>query len=343
MKKLKWGVIGCGGIADRQTIPGLMFAENAVLNAVMDLNYELAKDVSSKYGNPAVCRTVEELLSSDVDAVYIATPVFCHKEQAIAAIAAGKHVLIEKPVALNTDDVREISGFAKEKNVKISVGMMMRFHTYHQHVKAIIDEGKLGQIILARAKFSCWYPKIENCWRQQKELGGGGALMDLGVHCIDLLQYIIGKKTLSVAANCRNMTFGYEVDDTAAVFLNMESGISGYVDVNFNIPDAASQSRVEIYGTKGSIIADGTLSQLEEGNLKVSLSEDGDGVTKQGKIMSYSPDKPNGNMYTKEIESFSNAILNDTEPEVSIDDAIHVQEIVDAAYESAEKLTFVSI
>jgi len=320
-----------------------MLAENAVLTAVMDLNYDLAKEVSAKYGNPTVCKDEFELLSMDIDAVYIATPVFCHKKQALEAIAAGKHVLVEKPVALNAEDAREICDFAKKRNVKIGVGMMMRFHTYHQHIKAIIDEGKLGQLVSARAKFSCWYPKIENCWRQQKELGGGGALMDLGVHCIDLLQYLIGKKTLSVAANCSNMTFGYEVDDTASVFLNMEDGISGYVDVNFNIPDAASQSRVEIYGTKGSIIADGTLSQLEEGNVKISVSEDGDGVTRQGKIVSYSPDKPNGNMYTKEIESFSHAILSDSEPEVGIYDAIHVQKIAEAAYESSEKQTFVGV
>ena len=86
MKKIKWGVIGCGGIADRRTIPGMLKAENTALVAVMDQNISLSKAIGEKYNVACVCESVAELLKQDIDAVYIATPVFCHKEQAIAAM-----------------------------------------------------------------------------------------------------------------------------------------------------------------------------------------------------------------------------------------------------------------
>ena len=148
MNKIKWGVIGCGGIADRRTIPGLIKAENATLVAVMDTNYSLAKQVGEKYNVSSVYDNAEELLNDkEVDAVYIATPVFCHKEQAMAAICAGKHVLVEKPIALTVEEAKEIADLADKNNVKISVGLMMRFHTYHQKIKELIAEGKIDILI----------------------------------------------------------------------------------------------------------------------------------------------------------------------------------------------------
>lgn len=259
MSKVRWGVIGCGGIADRRTIPGMLMAENAELVAIMDVNASVAAKVGEKYEISQVCETVEELLRKDIEAVYIATPVFCHKEQAMMALRAGKHVLIEKPVGMSSREAYELRDIAQEKHVKLGVAMMMRFHTHHYAVKQLIAEGKLGDIVSMRAQFSCWYPEMEGSWRQNKKLGGGGALMDLGVHCIDLLQYITDTKVCGVTALCETITFGYEVDDSASLLLKMNNGAHAYVDVNFNIPDSAAQSRLEIYGTKGSIIADGTL------------------------------------------------------------------------------------
>ena len=337
MKKVKWGVIGCGGIADRRTIPGLVLAENAELVIVMDRNTELAAKVGEKYEVPFT-DSVEELLSSDIDAVYIATPVFCHRDQAMQAMRAGKHVLIEKPVGMTSEEAKELREIAKEENVKLGVGMMMRFHTHHQIIKDMIAEGKLGDIVSMRAQFSCWYPEIEGSWRQVKKLGGGGALMDLGVHCLDLLQYITGTKAVGVTAICDTQTFKYEVDDSASLLLKMDNGAHAYVDVNFNIPDNAAMSRMEIYGTKGSVITDGTLGQEEVGNSKVSLVEETgyDAMQNRGGDNFYNLEPASGNMYTKEIESFSASLLEGTEPIAKVDDAIFVQEIAEAAYKSTE-------
>lgn len=344
MKKVKWGVIGCGGIADRRTIPGLLLAKNAELVIVMDTNAELAAKVGEKC-KVAYTVNMDEVLAADIDAVYIATPVFCHKEQAEKAMRAGKNVLIEKPVGMTAAEAKELREIAKAENVRLGVGMMMRFHTHHQNIKQIIADGKIGDIVSMRAQFSCWYPEIAGSWRQIKKLGGGGALMDLGVHCLDLLQYVTGTKAVGVTAICDTQTFTYEVDDSASLLLKMDNGAHAYVDVNFNIPDNAAVSRMEIYGTKGSVICDGTLAQEEVGTTKVAFTEltGYDAMQNRGSDNFFHMEPAFGNMYTKEVESFSASLLDGTEPLAKVDDAIFVQEIAEAAYKSTEDGKFITL
>ncbi len=334
--KIKWGVIGCGGIADRRTIPGMMLSENAELVAVMDINKELAESVREKYNAKYSFDTVEDLLSLDeVQAIYIGTPVFCHKEQAITCAKAKKHILLEKPMALSTDDAEEIALCCKEEGVKLGVGLMMRFHSYHKEMKKLIDEGKLGNIVSMRAQLTCWYPEIPGHWGQIKDRSGGGALMDMGIHCIDLLQYISGLKAKEVTGFTHTQTFTYDIDDTAVVLLKMNNGATAIVDANYNIPDDAAKCKLEIYGTKGSIFAQGTIGQIEGGEVSVILTDDSLGYNAQQErteAKSITLNVELGNMYEKEITSFSNAIINDTEPEVSAEDAIFVQKIIETAY-----------
>lgn len=346
MKKIKWGVIGCGGIADRRTIPGLVLADNAELVAVMDINMELAKKVGEKYNVSAVYDNIDDLLSNDeVEVVYIATPVFLHKEQSIAALKAGKHVLVEKPVGLTVAEGNEIAELAKSKNLKVSVGLMMRYHTYHQQIKELISSGKIGDIVSMRAQFTCWFPESDKAWSQSKKMSGGGSLMDLGVHCIDLLLYLSSLKACIVSGMCETMTFSYEVEDSASVLIKMENGAKAYVDVNFNIPDDASESRLEFFGTRGSIIANGTMAQEEVGTVKVTESnqEGYDAMQERTELNSYILEGDLGNMYTKEIEAFSDALLNNKTPVINIDEAIFVQKIIEAAYESSASGKFINL
>lgn len=347
MRKVKWGVIGCGGIADRRTIPGMMLANNAELVAVMDANMDAAKKVKEKYNATYAFDTVEELLAlEEIEAVYIASPVFCHKEQALAAAKAKKHILLEKPMALTSQDSEEILEACEQAGVKVGVGLMMRFHSYHQKMKELISEGKLGEIVSMRAQLTCWYPEIEGNWRQNKKLSGGGALMDMGIHCIDLLQYISGLQAKEVAGFAGNQTFQYNADDSASVVMKMKNGAFAYVDANFNIPDAAAKCKLEFYGTKGSIMAEGTISQVEGGNVEVFISDDAlgyDAAQDRVDVKSIELDVEFGNMYTKEIESFSNAVINDTTPEITAKDGIVVQKIVEGAYRASERKTYTDL
>lgn len=334
--KIKWGVIGCGGIAYRRTIPGMMLSENSELVAVMDTNFEVANKVKDEFGAKYAFATVEEVLAlEEVDAVYIATPVFCHKEQAMKAAKAGKHILLEKPMGLSVAESKEIADFCKAQGVKLGVGLMMRFSAYHQKMKELIAAGTLGDIVSMRGQLTCWYPEIPNNWRQDKARSGGGALMDMGIHCIDLLQYISGTQAKTVSCFAGNQTFAYSAEDSAALLMQMDNGATAFVDANFNIPDNAAKCRLEFYGTKGSILAEGTISQVESGKIELITSDDTAGYNAQqnrDEDDAVDVNVVTGNMYEKEISSFANAILNNTEPEITAEDAILVQTVVEQAY-----------
>ena len=340
MCKVKWGVIGAGGIADRRTIPGMLPAKNAELIAVMDTNMEATKALAKKHGAAFAYDSVDVLLKNpDVNAVYIASPVACHFEQAKKAALAGKHILLEKPLALTIAEGEELVELCKSKNVLFAAGLMMRFHAYHIKAKQLVSEGVLGDIVSARAQLTCWYPDMEGSWRQSFAQSGGGALMDMGVHCIDLLQYIIGDRVSAVSALVGTKTFKYEVEDSATVLMKFQNGTYATVDSNFNIPDNSAECRLEIYGTKGSILASGTISQVEGGSFRLLLSEDAEysaiqdrSATGETKVT-----VTFGNMYTKEIESFGESILNGTPVEVPASDALQVQKIVESAYKSAKE------
>ena len=141
MKKVRWGVIGAGGIAQRRTIPGMMQCENAELVAVMEITPELAESCRAKWNCKKAYTSAEELLNDpEIDAVYIASPVFLHAQQAMAAADAGKHILIEKPLAMTAAEGQEVVEHCKEKGVLIAAGFMMRFGACIQAMKKAIAE-----------------------------------------------------------------------------------------------------------------------------------------------------------------------------------------------------------
>ena len=148
MKKLRWGVIGAGGIADRRTIPGMMLANNAELIAVMEINMELAEKLRAKWNAKRAYDNEADLLADpEIDAVYIASPVGLHARQAKMAADAGKHILIEKPLAMTSEEGQEVIDYCEKKGVKIAAGLMMRFGSYVQAMKKAVAEGKIGKAV----------------------------------------------------------------------------------------------------------------------------------------------------------------------------------------------------
>lgn len=344
-KKIKWGVIGSGRIAERRTIPGILEAKNALLSMIMDTNGENVERLGKQLG-VAYTTDIDKLLASDVEAVYIATPVFCHKEHAIKAARAKKHILLEKPMGMTTEEADEIIRVCEEEGVKIAIGFMMRYHAHHAQAKQLIADGVIGDLVSMRGQFCSWYPKMPNAWRQTKAMSGGGALMDLGVHCIDLLQYISGQKITRLSGLCSNLTFDYEIDDSASVLFQTEKGTHGYVDANFNVRDDVSDTKLEFYGTKGSIVCYGTVSQEEIGKTKVSITLKGQGYDinhEKGEQEVYELTHVKESLYKKEVESFGDSILNGTPVQVPATDGAYVQKICEATYESSEKGIWISL
>ncbi len=306
----------------------------------MDTDFDIAQRVKNEFSAKYAFSVEDELLALDeIDAVYIATPVFCHKDQVKKAADAGKHIFLEKPMGLTVNESLEIAEYCRTNGVKLGVGLMMRFSAYHQRMRELIFEGAIGNVVSMRAQLTCMYPEIPNSWRQDKNKSGGGALMDMGIHCIDLLQFISGTSTNDVSAYIQNQTFNYNVEDSAAVLLKMDNGATAFVDTNFNIPDSAARCRLEFYGTKGSILAEGTIGQTDSGKMYICSEADVqvyDAKQNRGNDTFYEVAVECGNMYEKEITAFSAAILNDCEPTVGAKDAIFVQRIIEGAYESAK-------
>ncbi len=336
MKKIKWGIIGAGGIADRRAIPALLEDGNNEIVAVSDKVLGVAQAVAEKYGVKKYFTDEEELLKTvQCDAVYIATPVFCHKEQALLALKYGANVFMEKPIALNEKDGKEILDAFRAAGKQITIGYMMGFHNLHVKTSELIKEGKLGGVNLFKMQFSCWYPEIAGAWRQKKELGGGGCIMDLAVHCMELFMNITGEDIEKAKAFFATKTFKYEVEDTAVITFKSESGILGHIDVNFNVPDSCAPSRLEVYGTDGSVFAEGTLGQEEVGKLRFLYAPQGGYEAQQIRTVT-KPKTYYGkgtNIYTKQFKAF-NAILESGKPNyTNAERALRIQAICDKLYE----------
>ena len=335
--KIRWGVIGSGGIARRRTIPeGIAKASNARLSAVFDQDPKANAEVAKQFKATPVAG-LDELLAKEIDAVYIATPAHLHYDHVKACAEAGKHVFCEKPLGMTVAQAQEMIALCDRAGIMLGCAFMMRFVAQHQEALKLIEQGRLGQLVYARAQLSCWYPPLENAWRQDPTTGGGGALMDMGGHCIDLLEMLLGN-VVKVICFINNTIHDYRSEDSAVATLFFENGAMGTVDTFLCIPDAGSKNVLEIYGSKGSILAQGTIGQGPAGRM-VAFLEGDDGAydaqqtraADQGMVIDPKP----VNTYQAEIEEFSKAILEDRQPLIDGQLGLRSQKILAACYESA--------
>jgi predicted dehydrogenase len=335
--RVRWGVIGSGGIARRRTIPeGVVQANNAVLSAVFDTDRKANVEVARQFhATPAV--SLDELLDENLDAIYVATPAHLHYDHVRACAEAGKHVLCEKPLGMTVAQAQEMIEVCDRHNVKLGCAFMMRFVAQHQEALRLIQQGRLGRPVYARAQLSCWYPPMKGAWRQDPATGGGGSLMDMGGHCIDLLEMFFGKVS-SATCVIRNTIHDYRCEDSAVVTLVFENGALGTIDTFFCIPDAGSKNALELYGSKGSILAQGTIGQSPAGQMVAFLEGDDcayDAQQSRTGNQGLAVDPPPVNTYQAEIEEFSRAILEDRQPSIGGHLGLRSQKILAACYESA--------
>ena len=331
--------MGACGIARRRTIPeGILPAANAGLVAVMDVNEASVKEVADEFGAKPFTDIEGVLNDPGVDAVYIATPNSLHRDLAIAAAGAGKHVLCEKPLANRSADIREMIAACEKANVLLGVGFMMRFNVYHRKIREMLQDGTLGVPVLVRGQMTCWYPPIDGAWRQVPEGSGGGAMADMGSHVVDVIEMLLGR-TKRVTAHACNRVHDYPVEDTCVAILESESGAVGVVDASFGIPDEASEFVLEVYGSSGAVKGKYTLSQGSGGSVRACL------LAKSGAYDAQQAVEVKGgfapleleieNTYKAEIEGFSRAILDGTPAPVSGQDGLWNHLVIEAIYESA--------
>ena len=336
--KLNIGVIGAGGIARRRTIPGMLRARNCRLVAVMDpVGVE---QVAAEFGVGAAYTSEEQLLADpNVKAVYIASPVHCHARQIEMAAAAGKHILCEKPLTLDVASTRTAVEACRRHGVFLQEGYMMKFHGAHRLIKELIDQGRLGKIVYLRAQLSCWYPPIAGAWRQDPATGGGGALIDMATHLYDLLSYFAGP-VVDITARCGNLVHNYRSEDSSTTLLQFASGAQATVDCFYCIPDEASRTRLEIYGSQGAVLTEGTIGQGSRGKVEAIFGL-GDApydptqakdVQRRFRRLPFKTVNP----YTAECQYFAACVLEGRQPELNgPDNALYIAELTERAYRSA--------
>lgn len=253
---IRWGMIGCGSVTEVKSGPGFYKANNSVLLAVTSRRPETARSFAARHGIGKVYETTEGLLADpDIDIVYIATPPASHKEIALLAARAGKHVYVEKPMAMNATECREIVDACAAAGVRLFVAFYRRAQPRFAQVKTWIDDGAIGEPRCVRvAQFQ--QPAAEELspdtlpWRVRPELAGGGKFLDMGVHVIDILDYWFGPiaEVHGIAANRGGL---YDAEDTVTASWRHAGGVQG--DGAWCYVCAHDEDRIEIIGSRGRI------------------------------------------------------------------------------------------
>jgi len=255
-RKLKWGVAGCGRYAEFTFIPTVMQLRKSVINSVFSNNEGRGKTVAEKYGIEGVYSSYDDFLKSDINAVYVSSSNNDHYEQVIKAARAGKHVLCEKPIAMNSVEAAEMVKVCKDNNVKFAVNYVHRFHPLITKAKELINSEIFGKIVSVNVNFNINYPPDAN-FRFNKQLSGGGALRDLGTHMIDLLRYFGGEIDFITGA-VDNIVYKSEVEDFAIGIVKFIE--SGYGSFNVSYNNKKGFNRIEILGHKGAIGIDNLIA-----------------------------------------------------------------------------------
>ena len=344
---INWGLIGCGRIANNRVIPeGILDAKNSSLIGVSDVIEDRAKSTANEFNAKKFCNNKELLEDNSIDAIYIATPPSSHSEIAVLAAKYGKNVLTQKPIGLDAKQALEMLEACKNNNVKLGVGYMMRFHGAHQKIQSLIKEGIIGTPLGIRIRYSVWSPptKPENevdeygSWIHEPEISGGGPMMDMGVHAIDLMLMFFGK-IKTVASFCDTLLHDYRVEDTATCLFKFENGAQGILETYMSVPNFNGRRIIEIYGSEAVLVAENTIFQLPSGDLFLYKKKDNGFENSTPEKITYEQD----NMYLKEIELFSNAIINNINPPIDGSDGYHVQSVVDAVFKSSKEKQYIEI
>ncbi|MFA6469355.1 MAG: Gfo/Idh/MocA family oxidoreductase, partial [Bacteroidota bacterium] len=189
MKKVRYGIIGFGAFAERAILPAIRAAHNAEVVAVQKRSMDAARQKSQEHGIPHYFDSAEKLLASnDIDAVFIVSANSEHYRETLAAAKAGKHVLVEKPMAVSATQAKEMIRACNTAGVKLMVGHMLRFSPLIRRMKEIVQTGMIGEIIAAQSHFIYDVSMSKRHWVLQQEAAGGGPLFDIGIHCLDTIR-----------------------------------------------------------------------------------------------------------------------------------------------------------
>ncbi len=339
---LKWGILGAARVNER-LLPAIVEASNSQLVAIASRRAGAAKTTLDKYAPSAqnvTCYDVLDALINDknVEAIYCPMANEEHAEWALKCIAAGKHILIEKPMAIRVQDIDAIEVAAKKAGVKVMEGFMYRFHPQHAKVRELIDTGLIGDVLSCRASFSFLMPPARMYRINRPMSQGGGALWDIGPYAIHALRWCFGGnkaplEPISVIAQAKLNEHGADTVMSGVLDFGQDAqgrARYGHFDISF---ERARKAEYEIIGDKGAIKchnmwaypSDDPVISWEAGGKSETLT------------------LPKANHFNLEIEHFSHCVLNDKAAFLTFADALNNCKTLAAAMQASLKGTLIKI
>jgi len=266
------------------------------------------------------------IAEEDLDGVSICTFSSTHKEIAIEALNKGVNVFCEKPLAVSTDEAKEMVQAAHNNEVLLMTAFKFRFVDEVLRARQLISQGRIGRIIMFRNMFG-GAADMSKKWFSKKEISGGGVLIDNGVHAVDLFRFLFGE-VKNVSARIATFIQDIEVEDTARVLIEMENGALGNTDLSWSIP-IPQDCYLEIYGSEGSIMIGSNSVRYQTERSK--------------KWIEVRKNKESLDPFSKEVNHFIECIQDKESPIVDGVDGLRALEIIEAAYESANQKSWTKV
>ena len=330
---VRWGVAGFGWVARDFTLPAMRAAGHA-LAAVCDPDPGARRHARGL--GAAAYETVEELAADPaVEAVYVATPNHLHRPMVEALARAGKAVLCEKPLAHTLADAAAMIGAVERAGVLYGTAFDQRHHPAHVALRDAIRAGALGRVTAVRIVYACWLGADwaagsgRDNWRVEAGKAGGGALMDLAPHGLDLVDFLLDEPLVRVAALTQARVQDYAVDDGAALIGATGSGVLAQLHVAYNCPEGLPRRRLDVLGTRGQIVAENTMGQDPGGTLTFT-----EGAAGAASPVPFDADL---SPFLVQVRAFAHALRSGESSGFSGARDLGTMRLLDAAYRSAAR------
>lgn len=320
----RWGMIGASTIAREWMIDAIRAQPDGAIVAVMSSSAERAAAYAAATGIPKHYDRLDALLAdAAVDAVYISTTNELHHGQTLAAAAAGKHVLCEKPLALTLEDAREMVQACADAGVVMGTNHHLRNAAAHRAMREAIAAGRIGHPIAARVFHAVYLPEHLQGWRLQRPDAGGGVILDITVHDADTLRFVLDDEPVDVVA--QSQTAGMAeggLEDGAMSVVRFRSGAIAQLHEAFTVRYAATG--FEVHGTEGSLIASDVMTQrpIGEVRLRSAAGEELLPLVQE-------------NLYARAVRRFHGAIRGDDTPAATGEDGVRAMALALAVAEAA--------
>ncbi len=325
-RKVKWGVLGVAGIAEGKVIPAMQQGEWSEVVAIASRELARAQEAAERLGIDRAYGSYEELLADpEVEAIYNPLPNHLHVPWTMRAAAAGKHVLCEKPIAMNAAEARELLAARDRNGVIIGEAFMVRSHPQWVETRRLIQEGRIGELRLITAYFSYFKLDPENI-RNRLDTGGG-ALMDIGCYPINIARFLFGSEPTRVVSLI-DRDPEMKIDRLSSAMLDFPGG---QATLSCSTQLAASQ-RINIFGTEGRIEVKIPFNAPPDEPTRILVDDGSNAPGAGGEVIEF----PAVDQYTLQGDAFSSAIIARTTPPVPLEDAIANMDVIDAVFRSAE-------